>query len=363
MPFEQDPSYYQDEESKKLLANNQNFSNKNTVDPVVISPMYRIAEFALRAGVTFLISGEPGTGKTTAIIKFGVKYGIPVYIIPCHSSMPKSSLIGKRIFNPHKGIDGDERETLFVPLGFLKGYEKGFITVGDDFLQTTENIMTEAMEFAMMPDNYNCTDEDGKIYEKHPNFRFVATGNLNYEGSHSAPTALNSRFGLKLKIGRLTKKAFLLVEKSKAPWLSDAFFNQAYDLCTSIIKEGEANHKPKVPCGVRALNAALKTIFEEEIDTPITLEDFSMVVEAAFVNCLYTEKVPEDKIEAFRNTPVVQAFITKMFNEYKSSPRPLAPGMSQQAQAVQSQQIQQPINPPTPKSGMDLFDDLYGTRI
>lgn len=360
MPFTKDPSYYQDDRSLELLADNLAFSKRNTLNPIAIHGDYEVASDALLAGIPLLITGEPGTCKTSTVINLGVREGVPVYIVPCNSSMPGSALNGKVVFNPHKGIDGDERETVFQPGPLLWSYANGAICVLDDGLQLKEGLMTEAMEFAMMPEIYNCV-ADGNIYHRHPNFRIVMTGNLGCVGTNKVPEALLDRFRVAIDVDRLSKKAFLMIGKSKWPWVKDDFFNQAYDLCTAVMVEAKNNAKKHVPCGIRQLEGLMGVIPQSG---PLTLDQFSLRVKTTFINVLRKALLPSEKVEMFYTTPVVGAYISKMYNDYRASPKPIAPGMSQQAQAVQQQpQAQQPSNPPTPKSGMDLFDDLYGTRI
>ena len=351
-----DQTTYSDERSKELLANSVAFAQRNTVDPVSICGDYEVVSDALKAGAPVLITGEPGTGKTSLILILGASFGVPVWLTPCNGSMTAAELVGKVVFNIHEGVDGDTRKTVFVPGPLLWCYVNGGIALLDDGLQLTSAAMTAAMEFAMMPDIYNCTT-NGELYKRHPNFRIVMTGNLGCVGTNKVPEALLDRFSVAIDNYRLSREAYLLVGKAKWGWMKDDFFNIAYDLCTAVITEAKANAKKHVPCGFRQMQGLMGLIPE---GNAITLAQFGTRVKTTFISVLRKALMPAEKVNTFYETPAVQNYILNMYNAYKTSPRP----KPRTTATPQPQPTPQPQSNCTTsqKSGIDFYNDLMGER-
>lgn len=350
MPFEINPNNYVDDRSKELLADNAAFAQRNTLDPLSICDDYEVVADGLENGIPVMITGEPGTCKTSLILILANRFGVPAWLTPCNGSMSASELIGKFVFNSHKGIDGDTRETVFVFGPLLWCYVNGGIVLLDDGLQLVSAAMTAIMEFAMMPTIYICT-ANGETYHKHPNFRIVLTGNLGCVGTNKVPEALLDRFRISIDVDRLSKRAYLLLGKTKWGWLQDQFFNLSYDLCTAVMTEAKTNAKKHVPCGIRQLEGLMGVL----PDKPVTLAQFSLRVKTTFINVLRKALIPAEKVTTFYLTKPVQSYITNMYNAYKASPRP-APG--QPMPAAQPQPTPRPASPASQSSGRTLANDL-----
>ncbi len=351
MAFIINPKDYVDERSKELLADNAAFAQRNTVDPMSICDDYEVVADALENGIPTLITGEPGTGKTSLILALAHQFGVPAWLTPCNGSMSASELIGKIVFNANEGVDGDTRKTVFVPGPLLWCFVKGGIILLDDGLQLTSAAMTAVMEFGMMPNIYNCAT-NGETYHRHPNFRLVMTGNLGCVGTNKVPEALLDRFRVAVDVERLSQKAYLLIGKSKWGWLKDDFFNLAYDFSTAIMTEAKSNAKKHVPCGIRQLEGLMGVLPENTI----SLKQFALRVKTTFVNVLRKALIPSERVDAFFKTQVAQSYITGMYNAYKTSPRP---GTKETPQQVQPQQ---PAKPAAASNGQDFLNDLLGAN-
>lgn len=352
MAFIIDQNYYTDEKSKELLADNATFAANNTLDPFSICDDYEVVADALENGIPTLITGEPGTGKTSLVLILAKRFGVPAWLTPCNGSMSASELIGKIVFNANEGVNGDTRKTVFMPGPLLWCYVNGGIALLDDGLQLTSAAMTAVMEFGMMPNIYNCS-ANGQIYHRHPNFRLVMTGNLGCVGTNKVPEALLDRFRVAIDVERLSQKAYLLIGKSKWGWLKDDFFKLAYDFSTAIMTEAQNNAKKHVPCGIRQLEGLMGILPEKTIP----LNQFAIRVKTTFVNVLRKALIPTEKIDKFFSTQVAQTYVTNMYNAYKTSPRPGA--------AASSQPVQQPSAFPSAaaNSGQSFLKDLMGAKL
>lgn len=353
MAFIINQNYYTDEKSKELLADNATFAANNTLDPFSICDDYQVVADALENGIPTLITGEPGTGKTSLVLILAQRFGVPAWLTPCNGSMSASELIGKVVFNTNEGVNGDTRKTVFMPGPLLWCYVNGGIVLLDDGLQLTSAAMTAVMEFGMMPNIYNCS-ANGQIYHRHPNFRLVMTGNLGCVGTNKVPEALLDRFRVAVDIERLSQKAYLLIAKSKWGWLKDDFFKFAYDFSTAVMTEAQSNAKKHVPCGIRQLEGLMGVLPEKTIP----LNQFAIRVKTTFVNVLRKALIPTEKVDKFFTTQVVQSYITNMYNVYKVSTRPEDGAKTQPAQPQPS-----PAQPATTSSGQGLLNDLLGAKL
>ena len=357
MAYVKDPSYYTDDFSKELLAEGARFAAENKVDPIALSPIYRLVDRALLLGEkAIFIGGDPGTAKTSTPRLHANKHGIPFLLVPCSAATRASTLIGKLVFNPHKGIDGDTAETVFREGPLLKGFAKeceggGSNVCLDDFPQTNEEAQTAVQEFAMMPNIYYCP-ENGKIYHRHPNFRLIMTGNPGCRGNNKLTEALKSRI-LYFDIGKVDEKGMLLIGKSKSGKLplSDKFFKDCFALCAAVSKFAQDNSKLHVACGIREIEKLLSFLKNDDGTAHMPSDDdFFGYVEVSLINILKQEIRP-DLIDGFKRAPSTQAMMKSILDSYKACVNPGA------AQAPQ------PEKNAKSKSGSDLFDDLMDERI
>ena len=349
MAYVKNPGDYTDDFSKALLAEGARFAANNKVDPTALSPVYRLVDKALLSGEhAIFIAGDPGTAKTSTPRLHANKHGIPFLLVPCSAATRAQTLIGKLVFNPHKGIDGDTAETVYREGPLLRGFWKGLTVALDDFTQTTEEVQTAAQEFAMMPEIYYCPEND-KVYQRHPNFRLIMTGNPGCRGNDKITEALKDRV-LYFDVSEVNEKGLLLIGKSKSGKLplSDKFFKDCFALGAAITNFAHKSGKLHVACGIRAIQKLLSFLKNE--DGMPSEDDFFGYIEVSFINILKQEVRP-DLIDGFKRAPSTQAMMKSIYDSYKACIHPNA------AQAPQ------PEKNAKSKSGSDLFDDLMDERI
>lgn len=349
MAYVKTPNDYTDDLSKELLADGARFAAKNKVDPIALSPKYKRVERDLLIGKkAIFIGGDPGTAKTSTPRLHANKYGIPFLLVPCTEATRPASFIGKTVFNPHKGIDGDTAETVFREGHLLESFVKGYICCLDDFTQTSEDCMTTVQEFAMMPDIYFCP-ENKQVYHRHPNFRLVMTGNPGCRGNKKLPQALKSRIHYIL-IDKIEEKGMLLLGKSKCGTLSDKFFKDCLALSAAINKYAKDNAKAHVACGIREVEKILSCLEDDNGAYLPKMDEFFGYLEDSFINILQ-EEIRPDLIDSFEKAPSTQAMMKSIYDSYVACVDPNAPQPDKSEKKAES------------KSGNDLFDDLMEGRI
>ena len=347
-----DPSTYADPFCQELLAEGASFAAKNQVDPTSLSEEYAELEDYLDNGQSVFIGGDPGTAKTSSFRLYCHAHGLPCLVLPCSKNSRPSDFIGKTIFNPNKGVNGDMRETVFQIQGILMCFTMGIPVCVDDGTQASSDCMTTWAEFALMPDIYYCA-ENKTVYHRHPNFRIVITGNPGCAGHNPLPENLESRVQY-IDVDFISKKGFLLLGKSKWSFLSDKFFAASYDLCLAINAYAKTNAKNHVACGIRQIQ---KLVVGMNNGLDIPPEDrFRRKVKHSFINLLKTKLRP-DQYEAFVAAPTTTGIISKMYQEYQACPRPMSANVSvpQPAPAPQAAPAQQPQQ----ASGNDVLGNLF----
>lgn len=354
-PYIIEKDTYADPLSQALLAAGAAFASENQIDPVALCADYEELDRYLDNGESVFIGGDPGTGKTSAFRLYCHRRQLPCMILPCSRNSRPSDFIGKTVFNPHKGIDGDQRETVFQTQGLLECFIKGIPVCIDDGTQATSDCMTTWAEFALMPKTYYCV-ENGVVYERHPNFRLVITGNPGCIGHNPLPENLESRVQY-IDVGHVSKKGFTLLGRSKWKFLPLAFYGTAYDLCNAINAYASSIAKAHVSCGIRQLQK-LVIGMDNGMLIP-TYESFERMVRHSFLNIL-KGKLRADQYEAFRTAMTTTAFIQKMYDEYKCGIRPgAAKPNATSGEGTTPDPEPEPATDPTEKK---MMDDLWMGR-
>lgn len=356
-----DQNTYADEESQRLLAENKAFDAKNTLDPVLLCPLYAGIPVALDSGKPLGIFGEAGTCKTSSVIKYGVSRGIPVCIIPCSKGTMQNILLGKKTFDENNNVK-------FVMGLLLKGLTKGWITVLDDGTNLSQAILTECQEPFMMNPTFTCLANDNTVYNIHPNARLVMTGNPGYAGTEKIPEALQDRIVNQIYVCHeyngeiregLSPQGFLMFAKNHWPWVTDAFVDAIYKLNWAIKECADKNAKKFVPCGTRQLIGLMGDLLTK--DSVFQRDDFDIFLNMTYFSVLRRANIRIDVYSQFvsdSNIPV-SGIVDTIYNEYVNSPRPKKIGQSQ----PQPQPQTTPNKPaPQPNSGTPFITDLKNER-
>ena len=362
--------YANDAYAQALLKGAQDIAKSNTVDPIAFDEAYKDLEPALLAGSNILIFGPPQNGKSTAVALIANKYGIPFIPFSCDDGLQPSAVFGSQVPNPNKGVNGDDREFVWEDGPLLRAWRNGYWFDAEEILQLPPE---RASMFMKVLDKMPFfVTKQGEVVQRHPNFRFIATGNPLCRGNKKQNQALLRRFDTKIFVRELTDRGFLLLGKSKFPNLKDGFFISGYMLSRAIVAEAERLGHPGESCGITQLTALVGILENESVK--IDLSSFRRKVANTFVNVLGAAQIEPDLVDAFISQKATSDIISRMFNDYVASPKPIPQG--QQASGQKPSAAQQPAadgQTPQPQpaansssqgsSGTDLLESLWRSRI
>ena len=352
-----DNSIYQnDAYAQALLQGARDIASSNTVDPIAFDNAYKQLEPALKAGENILILGAPQNGKSTAVALIANRYGIPFIPFSCDDGLQPSAVFGGMVPNPNKGVNGDDREFIWEDGPLMKAWRRGYWFDAEELLQLTPD---RASMFMKVLDKMPFfVTKAGEVIPRHPNFRFIATGNPLCRGNKKQNQALMRRFGVKISVQELSAKGFLLLGKSKRPFIKDGFFNAGHQLASAVVAEAQRLGHPGESCGITQLTSLIGLL--ENDAEKLTIDVFKEKVKATFINVLIAAQVTEEQTSIFMGTPAVNGYVSVMFNEYMASPKAAL------AQPQQQQQTPPPVQPaqrPATSSGNDLFNKMRGVKI
>lgn len=351
-----DTSTYTDEYSQTLIKGVREICRNNTVDPIQLNENYELLLPAMLCGnnTNILIVGPPQTGKSTAICKAAEALGdpepIPVCIFSCDEGIQYSNVFGGMVPNPNRGVDGDEREYVWKDGPLTTALKYGGIFDAEEFLQLPPE---KTSMFMKVLDEGYVQLKNGEIIFKHPNFRFIATGNPTCRGNKAQNEALLRRFQVVIGIPGLNKSSFLISGKSKNPNLADSFFNASFDLAEAVMSEGKRLGKPNVSCGITQLNTLVSLVINDPKKN--TLDRFKRKVRNTFINVLEGSQIPPNVVDAFANDLITLGIIKTMHDSFENSFKTAVAGAQPQQTPPPAQNAEE--------SGKSLLDQLRRIRI
>lgn len=165
----------------------------------------RAIGIALKENISCLLIGETGTGKTSAVRELAFLRKQPYVRVNLHGYTSPDELIGSK--------SASQGSTYFEKGVIIKAMEEGAILVVDELNAATPDCMF--IFHALLDDDRKITLQTGEVVKPHPEFRFFATMNPDYEGTKSINRAFMDRFGIVLHIDHMSpdKEEQYLVER------------------------------------------------------------------------------------------------------------------------------------------------------
>ena len=141
---------------------------------------------ALLGNISCLLVGETGTGKTSLIRQIAFLRKQPYIRVNLNGYTSPDELVGSK-----SARDGS---TFFEDGVIIQAMRTGAVLVVDELNAATPDCMF--IFHALLDDERKITLPTGEVVKPHPEFRFFATMNPDYEGTKSINRAFLDRFGV-----------------------------------------------------------------------------------------------------------------------------------------------------------------------
>jgi MoxR-like ATPase len=145
---------------------------------------------AIKENIACLLIGETGTGKTSMLREVAYLRKQPYYRINLTGYTSPDELIGSK--------SAQAGSTYFEEGVMIKAMREGALLVMDEINATPPDCLFAL--HSLLDDERKVTLPTGTVVYPHPEFRFFATMNPDYEGTKSVNKALTDRFGIILDI-------------------------------------------------------------------------------------------------------------------------------------------------------------------
>ena len=344
--------YANDPVAQELLANTALIAAENTTDPLTISDRYALLELAVKSNVACALVGPGGTGKSVAVALLANKLGIPLVIFQATAETRSSSLIGRLVPDP-----SDSSKLIFEKGLLLDAYEKGYWFDCEEYLQFAPDQQSNFMKLLDGSQSYIIKMPDGRIevVKRHPNFRFIGTGNPDYNGNKERPKneSFLDRIKPAITIPELAAKAIVSMCLQRYPrYKKTKFFKVAFDLNKALSESTKALLRKDLVFGTRGVNSLCEML--EADPTPMTRDLFGIAVEGTFGSSISQIGGGGKILPDLFGDPTISAHIDSLYDEYKKAFGVVDPAQPADAGQTAQKQSAQPS---------DIFDALAAAGI
>lgn len=183
--------------------------------------------------VNIIITGKPGTGKTTLVNALAATFGMPVYLVSPNKHSEEDLFTGMT-----KAVGGGLQ---FVETQFLTGFKNGGIILMEEFNQADPAILMGALgqaiekPFILFEDGY-------KPVRRHPLCVIVSTMNAGTQGSREPNEAFTSRSPDTILLDDPSESDFIaILEKRGYPAKMCKRVYKAYSKIGAFLQKQNAN--------------------------------------------------------------------------------------------------------------------------
>lgn len=183
--------------------------------------------------VNIIITGKPGTGKTTLVNALAATFGMPVYLVSPNKHSEEDLFTGMT-----KAVGGGLQ---FVETQFLTGFKNGGIILMEEFNQADPAILMGALgqaiekPFILFEDGY-------KPVRRHPLCVIVSTMNAGTQGSREPNEAFTSRSPDTILLDDPSENDFIaILEKRGYPAKMCKRVYKAYSKIGAFLRKQNAN--------------------------------------------------------------------------------------------------------------------------
>ncbi len=162
--------------------------------------------------INMILTGKPGTGKTTLANMLGATFGLPVHVVTPNKHSEEDLFTGMT-----KVSDGGFK---FVETPFLNAYKNGGIILVEEFNLADPAIMMGVLGQAIVPP-FIMYEDGYKEVRRHPLCVIIFTMNTGTQGSREPSEAMVSRCPLTIMLDDPDEATFLEILNKHHPHMNE----------------------------------------------------------------------------------------------------------------------------------------------
>ena len=240
-----------------------------------------------------LLTGEPGSGKTTVFFALAATFGLPIVVLPQSKNMDESLYMGD--------YSVQEGNVAFTESYLIKAAKNGGIVVFEEANMTPPGVTTYLNDFLDFP--YQLRDRENNVILRSPFCVLGATMNPETSGSNRMNAAFVSRFKECAILETPSKDILEQIVRRMHPTLTKPIVSWAIDLREAIVNflRSDAVCEPRIADGVslRQVDAVLRSI--EEGNAPEMAKE--RMLTTVFIASPELAKDVRDTADNFRAAP------------------------------------------------------------
>ena len=242
----------------KVKKSSDNFVTLNDYFKVPTGT-YNILKRNMEKGISTMLLGPTGVGKTELVSNLAQSLGLPLTIFDMGTmSDPIMSLVGSHTIQ----IKDGQTSSSFIKSRFSQVIQQPGVVLLDEISRsspTANNLLFPCLDFRKELAMEYCF-EDSTPIKVHPQCVFVATANIGsqYSGTSKLDRALLDRFML-MEIDPLDKTQIIDTMQAQYPEVSDIALNKIVD-CYEEINKAHDNYTISFNLSIRHLKMIIELV-------------------------------------------------------------------------------------------------------
>lgn len=182
---------------------------------------------------SMLLTGESGTGKSTAAKVIAYRCGLPCVTVNLSINIEEADLFGTMIPNPIKA-SADDAEFIWQDGVITRAIRNGYVVVCEELNFARAGVLGKLN--SLLDENRQIELANGERIKAHKNFRLFATCNVGYEGTNRLNKALINRFQTVKVFDDIDSKAAWEIIQKRTKYSDYTKFTKVYAVYAAIKK-------------------------------------------------------------------------------------------------------------------------------